>query len=320
MNDTVQRTAQPSFSIRFGSYLINHSRVFFASLGRIFYSPLASLMTIAVIAIALALPAGFYVILKNAQKVSGGWDGAAKISVYLDLEIQAQRAEALVAQFKKWDSVASVRFIDRDAALKEFQSLSGFRQALDALDENPLPAVIEITPRIEAENPLMLEQLSRKIENETGVDIVQLDMQWVKRLYSIMNIVQRALLVAAAMLGIAVILIIGNTIRLDIQNRRSEIIVIKLIGGTNAFIRRPFLYTGMWYGLLGGILGALLISNALWMLNSPVQRLAGLYDSHFELTNLGVGNTLFLIIIAITLGYLGSWLAVGRHLREIEPG
>lgn len=320
MTEIAQRTAQPPFAVRLGAYFINHLRVFFASLGRIFYAPLASFMTIAVIASALALPAGFYVTLNNVQKISGGWDGAAKLSVYLDLEIQPQRIETLLAELKTWKNIASIRFISRDAALKEFEALSGFSQMMEALDENPLPAVIEITPKIEAEDPLTLEQLSQRIKKESGVEAVQLDMQWIKRLYSIMNIVQRGLLVAAAMLGLAVILIIGNTIRLDIQNRRSEIIVIKLIGGTNAFIRRPFLYTGMWYGLLGGILAGLLINCALWVLRGPVQRLAGLYDSHYELTSLGPPNTLLLIIIAMALGYLGSWLAVGRHLREIEPG
>jgi cell division transport system permease protein len=135
-----------------------------------------------------------------------------------------------------------------------------------------------------------------------------------------MSLVQRGLLVIAAMLALAVVLVIGNTIRLDIQSRRSEIQVNKLIGATNAFIRRPFLYTGFWYGLLGGLLACVLISAAMGVLRGPAQRLAGLYESRFELLSLGLSHSLILILLAIGLGYLGSWLAVGRHLREIEPG
>ncbi|HEY3486747.1 MAG TPA: FtsX-like permease family protein, partial [Gammaproteobacteria bacterium] len=128
------------------------------------------------------------------------------------------------------------------------------------------------------------------------------------------------LYIVAAMLGLSVILVIGNTIRLDIQNRRSEIQVNKLIGATDAFIRRPFLYTGFWYGLFGGLFACILVTLAFSMLYRPTQNLAGLYDSAFELTALGFSNMLMLIGIAIGLGFAGAWLAVGRHLKEIEPG
>jgi cell division transport system permease protein len=320
MVDPVQRTAKPEFGTRLSAYGINHLHVFFSSLGRIWRAPVASLMTVSVLAIALALPAGFYLLLQNAQKISGGWDGVPRISLYLKTDIESQTVDRLADKLRNWKDITDVRVLHKDQALEEFKTLSGFGAALDALNENPLPPVIVVAPRYDAAEPEQVESLVQQLQTLPETDIVQLDLQWVKRLYTIMNLVQRGLYIIAAMLGLAVILIIGNTIRLDIQNRRSEIQVNKLIGATYAFIRRPFLYTGFWYGLFGGIVACLLVALAFGLLQGPSRRLAGLYDSGFQLTALGFGNALSLIAIAITLGYTGAWLAVGRHLREIEPG
>lgn len=315
-----QQTAKPAFKTRLAAYGINHAQVLLSSLGRIWRAPFASLMTVSVIAIALALPAGFYVLLHNAQQVSGGWDGAARISLYLKEGSTEEAVRTLANRLRDHPRVEKVRLINKQDALDEFRALSGFGEALEALDSNPLPDVLVITPVIDPRNPQAVESLLEELKREPQVDSAQLDLQWVKRLYTIMNLVQRGLLVIAAMLALAVILVIGNTIRLDIQSRRSEIQVNKLIGATNAFIRRPFLYTGFWYGLLGGILACLLVGLALGALRGPAQRLAGLYESRFELLSLGFTHSLVLILLAVGLGYIGSWLAVGRHLREIEPG
>lgn len=315
-----QQTAKPVFRTRLAAYGINHAQVLLGSLGRIWRAPFASLMTVSVIGIALALPAGFYVLLQNAQQLSGGWDGAARISLYLKSDVDSNGARALADKLHAHPGVEKVRLIDKRDALEEFRTFSGFGEALDALDSNPLPHVIVITPVIDPADPQRVETLLEELRREPLVDSAQLDLQWVKRLYTIMNLVQRGLLVIAAMLALAVVLVIGNTIRLDIQSRRSEIQVNKLIGATNAFIRRPFLYTGFWYGLLGGLLACLLVRAALGALRGPAQRLAGLYDSPFQLLSLEVSESLALVLLAIGLGYIGSWLAVGRHLREIEPG
>ena len=151
------------------------------------------------------------------------------------------------------------------------------------------------------------------------MDIAQLDRQWVKRLYVIMELVRRGVVVLAARLALAVLLVVGNTIRLAIQNRRKEIVVMKLIGGTDAFIRRPFLYTGFWYGLFGGLIAWLLVSFTILSISNPVEKLTSLYQNQFELNNISFVTTLLLLLISILLGLAGSWLAVGRHLREIEP-
>jgi cell division transport system permease protein len=318
--EPVQKTAKPEFGTRLSAYGINHLHVFFSSLGRIWRAPVASLMTVSVLAIALALPAGFYLLLRNAQQISGGWDGVPRISVYLKTDTNTQNVDRLAEKLRKWPGITDLRVLHKEQALEEFKTLSGFGEALDALDENPLPPVIVAAPQYDAADPAKVEDLLQKLRELPEADLVQLDLQWVKRLYTIMNLVQRGLYVIAAMLSLAVILTIGNTIRLDIQSRRSEIQVNKLIGATDAFIRRPFLYTGFWYGLLGGILACLLVAFAFGLLQGPSRQLAGLYDSGFQLTALGFSNALSLIGISITLGYAGAWLAVGRHLKEIEPG
>ncbi len=320
MVEPVQKTARPEFKTRLSAFGINHAQVLLSSLGRIFRNPFAGMMTVSVIAIALALPAGFYVLLQNAQQISAGWDGAARISLYLKSELDKVGAERLADELRILPEVEKLRLIDKAEALREFKALSGFGDALDALDSNPLPTVIVITPVIDTESAQNMEGFLERLRERPEVDLAQLDLQWVKRLYTITRLIQRGLLIIAAMLGLAVILVIGNTIRLDIQNRRVEIEVNKLIGATNAFIRRPFLYTGFWYGFLGGILACILVTVGLGMLRTPVKRLAGLYDSGFELMTLQFTSIITLITLAVVLGWLGSRLAVGRHLREIEPG
>ena len=300
-------------------YLLRHLQVFFYSLGVLSRSPFATLMTTAVIGIALALPSGLHVVLQNAQQLSGGWDGAAQISLFLKRTVPEEEANRLARQIQNLPEVASVNYISRSEALQEFQRLSGFGDALEALKDNPLPSVLVIHPTANASTPAATEKLLQRLQAYPPVDVAQLDMQWVKRLYVIMELVRRGVVVLAALLALAVLLVVGNTIRLAIQNRRDEIVVMKLIGGTDGFIRRPFLYTGFWYGLFGGVIAWLLVSLSLSILRDPVERLTGLYQSKFELSGLDITTTGVLIGTSILLGLAGSWLAVGRHLRDIEP-
>ena len=152
-----------------------------------------------------------------------------------------------------------------------------------------------------------------------GVELAQLDVQWVKRLHAILQIIRRSVTALAALLSLAVLLVVGNTIRLDILNRRAEIEVTKLIGATDGFIRRPFLYGGIWYGLLGGILALALSGAALLLLREPVAQLSSLYASAFRLRMFDWRLAALVLGGGATLGWLGSWLAVGRHLKRIEP-
>ncbi len=300
-------------------YLLRHAEVLLSSLGRLWRNPVASLMTVAVIGIALALPAGLHLLLENARMLSGGWDGSTQVSLFLRREVPEAESERLAAALRERPEVAETTLIPRAEALAEFRELSGFGGALDALEENPLPDVIVVRPAPGHAAPKAVEALVAELRVVPGVEHARLDMQWVKRLYALMEIVRRGVEVVAVLLGLAVLLVVGNTIRLDIQNRRREIEVAKLIGATDAFIRRPFLYSGAWYGLFGGVAAWLLVSMALWATGGPVQQLALLYQSQFRLVAADAGTVLALLAGGALLGLLGSWLAVGRHLRAIEP-
>lgn len=300
-------------------YFICHFRALLSSLGRLLHNPGSSLMTSAVIGIALAFPCGLYVTLSNVQNVTGGWDGVAQISLFTKLSISDAQAESLADRLSLMQEIGSIQTLTRKEALDEFQQFSGFGEALDVLDENPLPPVLLIKPVLDHSTPQLIELLLNKLRSLPETDIAQLDLQWVQRLYSIMKIGQRGILIIAALLALAVLLIVGNTIRLDIQNRKDEIIIVKLIGGTNAFIRRPFLYSGIWYGATGGAIAWLLIEISLGMLAGPAHSLAGLYGSDYSLESLNMATSGILFISSAFLGLVGSWLAVGRHLGDIEP-
>ena len=298
---------------------MRHLQVFFYSLGHLSRAPFSTLQTAAVIGIALALPTSLYVILQNVQQLSRNWDGATQISLFLKRSTSAQKASALVMKLQSLPEIAKVEYISQDQALQEFQRLSGFGDVLKALKENPLPSVLVVSPSLRHSTPEATNRLLARMSSLKGVDLAQLDTQWVKRLYAITEIIRRGMQVLAVLLVLAVILVIGNTIRLAVQNRRDEIVIIKLIGGTNAFIRRPFLYTGFWYGLFGGIFANLLIIASMLALSTPIEHLAGLYHSSYQLDYLDFSIALELTFVSIILGLLGSWIAVGRHLRDIEP-
>ncbi|MCW9013838.1 MAG: permease-like cell division protein FtsX [Gammaproteobacteria bacterium] len=301
------------------AYFIHHARTLIASLGVLFRSPASSAMTTAVIAIALALPAGLYVLLSNASHVSVGWDNSAQISLFLKANVSEKQARTLASKLRLYDGIDSVKLIHKDQALAEFQRVSGFGDAIESLGSNPLPHVLAVQPVVDPERPDKIAHLMKQLRELKQVDIAQLDLQWVKRLYSMLEIARKGIWVISILLAMAVLLVVGNTIRLDIQNRRSEIEVTKLIGATNAFIRRPFLYTGFWYGLSGGILAWILISLSIGILAGSVENLASLYNSAFQLTGLAFSEAMSLIGFSCLLGLLGSWIAVGRHLDEIEP-
>jgi len=300
-------------------WLLRHLQVALSSLGRLARAPLSTLMTSAVIGISLALPAGLYLLLQNVQELSGSWDGAATISLFLPQDTSAREAGELTRELGLRAEISSVRLIDRDNALEEFQRFSGFSDALRALGGNPLPAVIVVEPTTDHSTPEAAESMLSALRALRPVELAQLDLQWVRRFHAITDIARRAIAVLATLLGLAVLLIVVNTIRLEIQNRHAEIEITKLIGGTNAFIRRPFLYAGLLYGLFGGILAWFLVVLGVGLLDPPVARLAGLYQSTFELSGMGLDASLILIGGSTLLGLGGSWVAVGRHLNEIEP-
>lgn len=309
----------PEKNSKLVSYLTHHLQMLIASLGYLSRQPVSTLMTSAVIAIALALPAGLYIALDNASQLSADWDGTTLISLFLKDDVNIKTVEKLAARLGQSKEIEKVSIINRDQGLKQFQKISGFGDAIELLDENPLPHVITVQPVVDQQSPDKVVHLVKTLQNEKLVELAQLDMLWVKRLYTLLDVAQRGVWIIGSLLALAVLLIIGNTIRLDIQNRREVIEVSKLIGASDAFIRRPFLYTGMWYGISGGLIAWLLIAVSLGIMDEPVQKLAALYHSSYELSGLNSNDIATLIAISCILGLGGSWLAVGRHLSEIEP-
>ncbi|GIX22214.1 MAG: cell division protein FtsX [Gammaproteobacteria bacterium] len=305
---------------RLRAWAAHHAYVFFSSLGRLCRQPLSSALTIAVLAVALALPAGFGLLLTNVRHFAGDWQGAGRLTVYLRPEARRDQAEALAAALRDDARIASVTLIDKDQALAEFKRASGFGAALDALPDNPLPHALVLEPApTAAADPAALEALRDALTARPEVELVQLDLDWLQRLLALLDLAQRGVRLIGVLLGLAVLLIVGNTIRLDIQARADEIRVTKLIGATDAFIRRPFLYTGFWYGLFGALGAAAVLAAAWWLLRAPLGRLLALYTGLPE--PLGPDAALLgrLLALGIGQGIAGAALAVGRHLKAIEP-
>ena len=285
----------------------------------IFSNPISNFMTILVIAIALALPAGLQILLDNGKALSQSWDGASRISLYLKTDLQQAQLDSLAQRVRQINGVAKVDVIDQSQALNDFKERSGFADAIAQLDSNPLPPVLVIQPAATHTSPQASELLLSEFNTIREVELAQLDLDWVRKLYALLQLAEKAASALGLALAIAVLLIVGNTIRLSVQNRRDEIEVVKLVGATDAFIRRPFLYTGFWYGLLAGVTCWVILTISLFWLRDPVANLAGLYQSQFAIQGLNLLQSAQLIGVSCFLGLLGSWLSVGRHIRQIEP-
>jgi cell division transport system permease protein len=300
------------------TWVRNHAQVLVTSAAQLAQRPMEQLPSAAVIGIALALPSALHVGLDNLDVLAGGLQGTARISLFLHANATDADARDLAARLRQNPDIAAIQVTTRAQALAELRRYAGFGQSVAILGDNPLPPVLEVQPTRE-DAPAAVGRLARDLEAVPEVELIQLDMKWVQRLFAIMEIGERVVLILGGLLAVAVLVVVGNTIRLDIENRRAEIEVVKLIGGTEAFIRRPFLYRGLWYGLIGGASGWVLVELGRSLLAGPVQRLAGLYDSQYTMAGLGLGGLGVLIALGAGLGLLGSWIAVGRHLRRFEP-
>jgi cell division transport system permease protein len=300
-------------------WLERHVQTMVGSLGRLWQKPFSTLLTVLVIGIALALPACLHVLVQNVRAASGGWSGALDVSVYMKQSATLAEAKSAADRIRKRRDVAEVTLVSADEALREFKKNSGFGTALDALEDNPLPHALIVRPAESFRDPGHVATLTGELKQLPGVDIVQLDTEWVSRFNAILDVVRRIVLLAAGLFALGILVIVGNTIRLDIESRRDEIEVTKLVGGSDAFVRRPFLYNGVWYGLGGGAIAWLIVIVVITLLGEPVRKIAGLYGSGFSLHGLGVEGSLTLVLGAILLGWLGSFIAATRELRGIEP-
>lgn len=298
---------------------VRHLQQAIGSLGDLWRTPMASVMTILVLGISLTLPATLHLFTKNAQQVSSNWDSAAQISVFLKLSVKDKDAQNLVKRIQLYPEVKEVRYISATDALAEFKKLSGFGKALSYLDDNPLPATILVTPSKRFSQPTAAQALLEKLEKERGVAQGKLDLEWLTRLEAIMVLIQDIVTSLAILLSLSVVLIIGNTIRLAILNQKDAIAVMKMVGATDAFIQRPFMYTGFWYGVFGGLLAAITVAILGSYLDYAIVDLAQLYQSQFSLQTLSFDEIVLLVFTAIGLGLLGSYISVRQHIKSIEP-
>ncbi|WP_028008145.1 permease-like cell division protein FtsX [Solimonas flava] len=295
-----------------------HARVFFFSLGKLARAPLAAALTALVIGIALALPAGLYVLTRNLASVGYSWQESLQISLFLKDSVAEERGAALARELRAEIGVSKTNYISRAQSLADFKAQSGFGDALAILQDNPLPAVIAVTPNRKL-GKAGVEELAARLGRLPEVDLAKLDQKWLERLYALLDIAQRSVGIVAILLGVAVMVIIGNTIRLDIEARREEVEVMKLIGAPDSFIRRPFLYAGFWHGLLGGLLAWILVAAGVQALGAPAEQLAQAYGSQFRLAGLPWTDGLALLGAGVVLGWAGAFVTVGRRLALIEP-
>lgn len=312
------RRDRPETSNKLVAYFLHHLQSLVFSLGKIYKAPTTTIMTVAVIGITLSLPSGFYLFLKNIEAMSGDLSSSTQITLYLDLKTSEKSARKLSKTLASKETIQETEFISRDSALKTFRQSSGFGKSIDTLSNNPLPHTIIVVPESDSDR-FEIKNLLNSLQSIPEVKIAKLDTEWLERLFTILEIAKRAVGIITLLFAFAVLLIIGNTIRLDIQNRYQEIIVTKLIGATNAFIRRPFLYGGLWYGLFGGIISWLIVELGYLAISGPLGRLDLLYQAELDIVTFSFQDFIILITSSTLLGLTGSWIAVAKHLNQIEP-
>lgn len=301
------------------TYVARHLQALLGALGHLLRQPLGTLLSIAVISLALTLPACLYLLVKNARTATGSITEAIELTVYLKTDVSLERARQLADSARARREAGRVTLISADEGLAEFRKYSGFGAALEALQGNPLPHVISLRPRSDRADPSSIASLQRYLGSWPEADIVQVDNEWVRRLSALLGLLERVFQVFAALLAFGVLAIIGNAIRLEISARRAEIEVTKLVGGSNAYVRRPFLYLGGLYGLLGAALAALWLIALAAALEPWLLQLARLYGSAFQLVGLTIEELGGLLGGGTLLGLLGAWIGTARHLSRIEP-
>ena len=284
---------------------------------RMFESRLAGSLNILVIGIALSLPAGMYVLLQNAQALVEQLSGTPQVSLFLSMDAKTDDVDKLRKQLTQYPAIARIEFVARDQAMEQLKQSTGLADVIGGLSQNPLPDAFIVYPK--QSEVQALEELRNELAKLPKVELAQLDSAWAYKLEALLKFGRMLALILASLLSLALIAVTFNTIRLQILTQRDEIEVAKLIGATNGFIRRPFLYFGAIQGLLGGIAAWLIISLSLLLLNWQLGALAQLYASKFSLHPLSPGDSLTLLLFSMYLGWLGAWLSVARHLSQIEP-
>ncbi|MEE3664351.1 permease-like cell division protein FtsX [Brenneria sp. g21c3] len=281
--------------------------------------PLATLLTVMVIAISLALPSICYLVWKNVSQAAAQWYPTPQLTVYLDKSLDDNAAQAVITQLQSEDGVEKVNYLSRNEAMGEFRNWSGFGGALDMLEENPLPAVAIITPKMTFQSEESLTTLRDRVAETQGVDEVRMDDSWFARLVALTSLVGQISATIGVLMVIAVFLVIGNSVRLSIFSRRETINVMKLIGATDGFILRPFLNGGAVMGFAGAVLSLILSQALVWRLDAVVAQVASVFGTTFAVKGLSWDEALLLLLIAAMIGWLAAWLATVQHLRRFTP-
>lgn len=297
----------------FGIWLDQHLYSFVSSLGRLLRKPWATLLTIGVMAVAFVLPLGLWLALANVEHFAGNVSDSREIDLFLKPDVDAARAQTLAEQLRSRSDVAKVELRTPEQGLAEFRERSGLGASLDALEGNPLPSLLQISPR--GDEAVLVAALGHLPE----ADLVQHDAVWRDRLRAWLGFGERLSWVLAALFGLGALLVVGNTVRLDIQSRREEIGVLQLLGASDGFIRRPFIYLGAWYGLVAGVLAIGLLAAAAAALAPPLAQLAQSYGSRFALAGLDPMRAGAVLLGAMIIGWLGAWLVTGHFLRQTRP-
>lgn len=304
---------------KFRALLAYHFQAVIASFNHLFRKPLATLMTILVIAITLVLPALFWVMSDNMHLLTRKWQNSGHISLYLKSSISITDQQAILSKVEKTQGVAHATLKSAEEGLAELQQQEGMQDIMRYLPDNPLPAMIEVTPDLDINNSIKLEQLYLELKSYPQVEQAKLDIQWINRLQAVLNFIDALARGLMLLLSVAVVLIVGNTLRLAIHNRHEEIQVLKLIGAKNSYIVRPFLYTGIWYGFAAAIFAVLLTNIFILSLTIVVNQLAAAYDMHYSLIGLSIKQIFLLLFSASFLGWLGACLSVKKQLANIDP-
>lgn len=305
--------SEPRARSGLGTWFDHHLYSFVASLGRVLRKPWSTVLTVGVMAVALALPLGLWLVLQNVERFAGDVEQSRRINLFLKPDVGLEHARKLAEQLRGRGDVADVVWKTPEQGLSELRERSGLGEAIAAIEGNPLPSLLVVTPK--GDETLLAESLQALPET----DLVQRDAVWRKRLDGWLRFGNRVAWVLAALLGLGALLVVGNTVRLDIQSRRDEIGVLQLLGATDGFIRRPFLYLGAWYGLVAGALALALLAATGFALRMPLATLADSYGSRFALNGFELRQAAIVLLTATLLGWLGAGLVAHHFLRQTRP-
>lgn len=301
------------------AYVAYHVQAAVYSFQALWQRPLAAMNTILIIAVALTLPALFWVFTDNLRQITLNWQESGHISLYLKPSLSTAEEQDFLQSMQTQAGVAQAVLKTRDQGLAELQKQEGMHDIMRYLPSNPLPPLIEIAPASTINTPIKMQELFNHLKQFPQVDQVKLDMEWVHRLHAILSFIGKITQILVILLACTVVLIVGNTLRLAIRNRQEEIKVLKLIGATDGFITRPFLYAGIWYGLIGAIFAVLFVNIFMICVAMALEPVAFVYHMHYPLSGLSVKQAYLILLFAVILSWLGAGLSVRRQLSSIEP-